>query len=70
MQINWQYFFGGHGKAGKTYWRYYKAEIDGQRVEKCASNTGVKYSIGNMDEAKEKYKTEEELIESVKKHSK
>ena len=60
--IDWQYFFGGSG--GRTYDRYYKAEINGKRVEKHASNRGVKYAIGNIDEAKKKYKTEKELSEA------
>lgn len=64
MGINWKYFFGGSG--GNTFDRYYKAEINSQRVEKHASNRGVEYSIGNMDEAKEKYKTESELIAATK----
>ena len=60
--IDWQYFFGG--SSGRTYDRYYKAEINGKRVEKHASNRGVKYAIGNIDEAKKKYKTEKELSEA------
>lgn len=66
MEINWKYFFGGHG--GNTFDRYYKADINGQRVEKHASNRGVEYSIGNMDEAKVKYKTENELIAATQNH--
>ena len=61
--IIWKYFFGGHG--GKSFDRYYKSEVNGQRVEKHASNSGVEYSIGNMDEDKVKYKTESELIEAL-----
>ena len=53
--IDWKYFFGG--SSGRTFDRYYK-------VEKHASNRGVKYSIGNIDEAKKKYKTETELSEA------
>ncbi len=64
-EINWQYFFGGHGKGGKIFHRYYKAEINGVRVEKHGSHKGTEYSIGNMDKAKIKYKTEEELIKAV-----
>ena len=60
--IDWQYFF--VGSSGRCYDRYYKAEINGKRVEKHASNRGVKYSIGNIDEAKKKYKTETELSEA------
>jgi hypothetical protein len=60
--IDWKYFFGG--SSGRTFDRYYKAEINGKRVEKHASNRGVKYSIGNIDEAKKKYKTETELSEA------
>jgi len=60
--IDWRYFFGG--SSGRTFDRYYKAEINGKRVEKHASNRGVKYAIGNIDEAKKKYKTEKELWEA------
>ena len=60
--IYWKYFFGGSSVL--TYDRYYKAEINGKRVEKHVSNRGVKYSIGNIDEAKEKYKTENELSDA------
>ena len=60
--IEWQYFFGG--SSGRTFDRYYKSEINGKRVEKHASNKGVKYSIGNIDEAKKKYKTVEELYQA------
>jgi len=60
--IDWKYFFGG--SSGRTFDRYYKAEINGKRVEKHASNRGVKYAIGNIDEAKKKYKTEKELSEA------
>lgn len=48
--IDWKYFFGG--SSGRTFDRYYKAEINDKRVEKHASNRGVKYAIGNIDEAK------------------
>lgn len=61
-KISWSYFFGGSG--GRTFDRYYKSEINGKRVEKHASNSGVEYSIGNMDTAHVKYKTEQELIEA------
>lgn len=62
LGIDWKYFFGG--SSGRCFDRYYKAEINGKRVEKHASNRGVKYSIGNIDEAKKKYKTELELSEA------
>jgi hypothetical protein len=58
--IDWKYFFGGSN--GRTFDRYYESEINGKRVEKHASNRAVKYSIGNIDEAKKKYKTEQDLI--------
>ena len=32
--IDWKYFFGG--SSGRTFDRYYKAEINGKRVEKHA----------------------------------
>lgn len=57
--IDWKYFFGG--SSGRVYDRYYKAEINGKRVEKHVSNRGVKYAIGNIDEAKKKYKNEADL---------
>jgi len=63
--INWKYFFGGC--TGVFFDRYYKAEINGQRVERHATNRGVKYSIGNMNKAKKKFKTESELIEACRK---
>lgn len=62
-EIDWQYFFGGSG--GRDFDRYYKAEINGVRVEKHASNRRTRYSIGNMDEAKQTYKSEEELLEAL-----
>ena len=62
--IVWKYFFGGSSNNGRRYDRYYKAEINGKLVEKHASNRGVKYSIGNIDEAKKKYKTEKELSDA------
>ena len=61
--IDWKYFFGG--SSGRTFDRYYEAEINGKRVEKHTSNSGVEYSIGNMDKAKKKYKTEGELLAAV-----
>lgn len=64
MEIDWKYFFGGSG--GNTFDRYYKSEINGKRIEKHASNRGVEYSIGNMDHAKEKYKSESELLDAIK----
>lgn len=57
--IEWTYFFGGSG--GNTFDRYYSADVNGKRVEKHASNRGVRYAIGNIDEAKVIYKTESEL---------
>lgn len=61
--IEWKYFLGGISGV-RTFNRYYKSEINGKQVEKHASNRGVEYAIGNIDEAKEKYKTEAELIEA------
>lgn len=61
--IKWQYFFGGH--SGRSFDRYYKAEINGVRVEKHCCNRGTKYSVGNMDKAKIKYKSEFELLEAL-----
>jgi hypothetical protein len=61
--IDWQYFFGG--SSGRTFDRYYKAEINGIRIEKHASHHGVKYAIGNINEAKKKFKTEAELLEAL-----
>jgi hypothetical protein len=61
--INWKYFFGMSGN--RTFNRCYKAEIKGVRVEKHASNQGVTYSIGNIDKANTKYKTEDDLIKAV-----
>lgn len=60
---DWKYFFGGGKLPNQEH--YYKAYINGQRVEKHTFLGGVKYSIGNMDEAKIKYKTEKELFQAV-----
>lgn len=62
--INWEYFFGGHGNEGRTFRRYYKAKINNKSVERCSSNRGTEYSIGNIDKAKIKFKTEEALIKA------
>ena len=63
--IDWKYFFGG--SSGRTFDRYYKAEINGKRVEKHASNRGVKFAIGNIDEAKEKYVSIASLESAIRK---
>jgi len=63
--INWQYFFGGSSNNGRCFDRYYKAEINGVRVEKHCNNRGTKYSVGNIDKAKVKYKNEAELLEAL-----
>lgn len=63
FKLEWKYFFGGSSR--HTFDRYYKAEINGIIVEKHASNSGVKYAIGNIDKAKIKYKTEAGLISAV-----
>ncbi len=62
--LDWQYFFGG-GNVGKRFDRYYKAEVNGVRVEKHGSKRGTKYSIGNMDKAEIKYDTEAQLLEAL-----
>jgi hypothetical protein len=56
--IKWTYFFGG------SSCRYYKSEINGNRVEKYTTRLGNRFSIGNIDEAKKKYKTQDELLEA------
>lgn len=61
--IQWQYFFGGH--SGKSYTRYYKAFINGIRVEKCNTNTKTQYCIGNFDHAEKKYTTEDALLKAL-----
>lgn len=63
MKIDWQYFFGGGTISHQQH--YYKAEINGQRVEKHTFKGGVEFSIGNMDEAKKKFKTETELLAAL-----
>ena len=65
INIEWKYFFGSRGE--KSFNNYYKAEINGKRVEKHTNRNGAKYAIGNIDEAKKKYKTEAELIEECNK---
>lgn len=59
-KIEWVYFFGGSSKF--TFDRYYKAEINGLRVEKHSSNKGSTFSIGDIDKAKKRYQTESELV--------
>lgn len=64
INIEWKYFFGGSSK--NTFDRYYKAEINNIRIEKHASHNGIRYAIGNIDEAKNIYKTEGELLNALK----
>ena len=64
-KIIWKYFFGGSG--GNTFDRYYEADVRGMRVEKHGSNIETEYAIGNIDKARKKYKTEEELIAAIDK---
>lgn len=61
--FNWEYFFGG----GKIPYQehYYKCEVNGKRLEKHTFRGGVEYSVGNMDKAKKKYKTEKELLQAI-----
>jgi hypothetical protein len=63
-EIKWKYFFGGGG--GRIFDRYYYCEINGVRCEKHATNKGVEFSIGNIDKAKVKFKTKEELLTAIK----
>lgn len=65
--IDWQYFFGGSSHNGRSVDRYYKAEINGVRVEMHATLKSRRYSIGNIDKAKIKYKTEAELLTALNK---
>lgn len=65
MKIEWSYFFGGGGAYGRSFDRYYEADIEGIHVEKHASNNGVKFSIWNMDKAKVKYDTEAGLLKAL-----
>lgn len=62
-EIEWKYFFGGSG--GKNFDRYYFAIIDGVRIERHDSNKGRRYSIGNMDEAKQTYESEDKLLDAL-----
>jgi hypothetical protein len=66
--IRWKYFFGG--STGKSFDRYYKAIINGVECEQHCSNKGVEFSIGNIDKAKIKYKTEKELIYALTQYNK
>jgi len=58
-KIDWKYFFG----CGSD--RYYYAEIRGVRVEQHKFKSGAKFSIGNIDTAKKKHKTESALLKEV-----
>lgn len=62
INIKWKYFFGW--RAGRRFANHYKARVNGKDVERCGSHRGRWYSIGNIDESKKKYKTEEELIKA------
>lgn len=62
--IKWKYFFGG-GIIGQQH-HFYKSEINGVRVEKRVSPRGTVYSIGNIDEAKKRFKTESDLLQDLK----
>ena len=59
--IDWKYFFGTPGH------RYYYSIINGVRVEKYCGKKCTEYAIGNIDEAKKKYKSEVELTKRLKK---
>lgn len=64
MKIEWKLFFSG-GSA-KTYQCYFMAMINGIRVEKMTHTKAAdRFSIGNMDYAKKKYKSEKELLEAL-----
>lgn len=64
-KIKWQYFFGG--RCEKQFDRYYESDYRGMRVEKHCSNMKTEYAVGNIDKAKKKYITEEELIAAIDK---
>lgn len=64
--IKWMLFFSGGSQS--NYDRFYMAFICGIRVEKHTFRGGVKYAIGNIDDAKEKYKTEQELLNAMITH--
>ena len=61
--IDWKCFFSGGNAV--NYECFYKAEINGKRVEKHTFRGGVNFSIGNIDLAKQKFKTEEELLKAI-----
>jgi len=61
--IDWKYFFGGGTMPYQEH--YYKATVNNIRVEKHTFRGGVEYSVGNMDDAKCKYKTEKELLDAI-----
>ena len=65
--ISWEYFFGGSGKNGKVWDRYYKSVIDSVRVEKWASNNRpTRYCVGEFIDDVNYYLSEADLIEAVK----
>lgn len=66
--ISWDYFSGGSSHGGKMYDRYYKAIISGVRVEKWASNRGVKFCIGEFSDDVNTYLSEDDLIEAVNRY--
>jgi len=61
MEIEWKKFFSGGSSS--HYQCYYMAVINGVRVEKMTSTKHTdRFSIGNMDKAKTKYKSEKDLL--------
>lgn len=65
IKLDWQYFFGGSSDCGRTFDRYYKAFVNGVRVEKHATNRKVEFGIGNIDTAKVKYNSEDQLLKAL-----
>lgn len=64
-KIEWKYFFGWHADEGNRFARHYFSEINGIRLEKKSTHRKTEYCVGNIDEAKTKYKTEEELLKFI-----
>lgn len=63
-KIEWEFFYSITIK--RTADRFYKAEINGQRIEKHERNNKILgYSIGNIDDAKTIFPTESELLKAV-----
>lgn len=62
-KINWVRFYEYRNAIGRN--QFFRAEIDGTRVEKQDSNGDVTYAIGSIEEAEKPFTTEEQLMAAL-----